>query len=234
MKTTTIRWVAAARFSVATVSCALVACGGGETVRDADDLVDQIVESTGLEAADASQPCALLDDAFIEKHFGIAAAEITREPSDYSPHPLCTVSWRKANADQIEAESGEAMMEYMKKKMAGEDVQMPNFKVEDEVSLTINKTRYANSQETVAALEAAMKVLSDGITREANGVEVTFQADVEPVTGVGNGAMWAAKLHQLSVAGSHYVFHVGVELDGDEANELARATEIASDLAAAL
>lgn len=230
----TIRWAAAAPISAVLVVGVLTGCGGSDAAKSADEIVDEVVEAAGVEVADATQPCALLDDAFMERHFGVAADAITRRPSEYSPHPLCTVSWRKANADEIEAKTGEAMMEYMKKKAAGEDVEMPDFKTEDEVSLTINKDRYDDAAATVAALEAAMKVLSDGITREARGVEVTFQADVEPVEGVGNGAMWAAKLRQLSVAGDHHVFHVVVGLDGDESKVLAKAKEVASDLAAGL
>jgi hypothetical protein len=75
-----------------------------------------------------------------------------------------------------------------------------------------------------------MKILSEGITREHKGVEITFQADITPVDGVGDKAAWAAKLRQLSVADGRRMFHLTVNTGADREQELVKAIAVAKDL----
>jgi hypothetical protein len=204
------------------------ACGGDDSRSTesaaADSVAREVLAKTGVEPASGAGPCEILSDGLIRAHFDIASeVEITRESYDYSPHPLCTVRWPKPNAAEIEAGTGEAMQEYMRKKMAGEDVKMPSFVTTDEVSLTLLKTVFDSGDVALASFDSAMKILSDGMTRKHKDVEVTFQADVTPVEGVGDKAMWAEKLHQLSVLSGRRIFHLGVKTGSDNDADTAKA-----------
>ena len=65
-------------------------------------------------------PCDVLSDDFLRSHFSIAdGVVIERSISKYSRHPLCTASWRKANADELEKQSGAAMLDYFQQKSQG-------------------------------------------------------------------------------------------------------------------
>ncbi len=78
-----------------------------------------------------------------------------------------------------------------------------------------------------------MRILSEGMTVTVDGEEhETPTYDSEPVSGVGVKAAWVPKLHQLSVVTPDRIFHVGVRIDGGPEAELAKAKELARDLAA--
>jgi hypothetical protein len=190
--------------------------------------------SVNVAPADVN-PCDILGDKVLHAHFSIAdGTVIERSKSKHSMHPLCTASWKKPNAAELEKKSSEAMMEYIRKKSRGEDVKIPITRTTNEVTLTLNKSLFENASAAQAALDSSMKVLSEGITRKHNGVEVTFQADVIPVEGVGDKAAWAAKLRQLSVADGKRVFHLTVNTGGDREQELIKAKELAQDLVKSL
>lgn len=224
---------------------ALAACGTPESQSQTqgqsqsqgveERIAEEVARHTGAEPSRDTTPCEILDDALIHRHFEIGDAEISRSLSQYSPHPLCTASWPKPNAAEIEAQRAEVMMERMMRRMQGEEVETPSLRSRDEVSLTISKDRFASRQQALAAFDSAMRILSEGMTVETSaGAVDSPRYDIEPVTGVGEKAMWAPKLHQLSVATAHHVFHVGVRTEGGLDVELEKAKELAREIAAAL
>lgn len=177
-------------------------------------------------------PCSVLTDELLQAHFTIAPdTPINRRLSDYSPHPLCTVTWRKADADEIEARRGEAMNEYIMAKARGEKVSIPNFRTDDEMSLTLYQPLFESPGAAQGGLDQAMSVLQKGVSASHKGVEATFQADVVPVAGVGDKAAWAAKLRQLSVASGRRLFHVTVNTGAEREQELETARAVAGSLA---
>lgn len=225
---------------------AATACGGSDESATSDlstpegierQIAEAVEAETGrpFEASTDTTPCEILDDALLRGAFGLAAdVEITRSPSQRSPHPLCTASWPKPNAAELEAGQGARMMEYMQRKVAGEDVEMPSFRTTDEVSLTLYEPAFDNPRAARASFAAAMKQLSDGVTASHQDVEMTFQADLTPVAGVGEEAMWAAKLRQLSVVDGNRIFHLTVNTGAELDVERDRAKEIARRVAEAL
>src|SRR5690606_4361373 len=123
-------------------------------------------------AADAAAACTILGDAMIRGRLGLGEdVALEHSPSRHSPHPLCTVSWAKANAAELEQERVQLMTDYMQRKMRGEDVPMPSFRTTDEVSLTLYSPAFANSAQAIAGFDTAMKRLSDGVTSSAGDVE---------------------------------------------------------------
>lgn len=221
------------------LTMALFGCGQSEeavTAENVEDAITQEVrEQTGKAPSKDTTPCEILDDEFVRAHFEIGPdVEISRSPSKYSPHPLCTVSWPKPNAAEIEERSGEAMMEYMQKKMVGEDVKRPSFRTTDEVSLTLYEPEFESPDAAMASFDSSMKMLSEGITSSHEDVEVTFQANLTPVEGVGDKAMWAAKMRQLSVVNGNRIFHVSVNTGAELEADLEKAKAVAKDVAAEL
>lgn len=217
-----------------------LACGGAGTADEngsqaATDVEDQITEmveeQTGMSPSKDTTPCEILDDALLRKHFEVGEAEINRSPGKYSPHPLCTASWEKPNAAELEAQRQDQMSDYLMKKMQGEDVDMPSFRTTDEVSLTINSSAFDSADEARQAFESAMGRLEEGITVSAGeDMDVTVQADMEPVDGIGLDARWVPKYHQLSVVTPDHIFHVGVRVDGGLEAEREKAEAVARDL----
>lgn len=234
MRTELVRTSALALFT-----SALLACGGTDepidrmTVEDVEPaILEEVEKRTGRKPSTDTTPCEILDDALVSAHFEVPAdVEITRSPSKYSPHPLCTVSWPKPDAAEIQAQMGAAMSEYMTKKMRGEDVERPAFRTTDEISLTLNDPPSETPELARAHFESAMRRLSEGISSSHQGVEVTFQADLTPVSGVGDQALWAPKLRQLSVVDDTRIFHVTVNTGGEPEAELAKAKAVALDVA---
>jgi hypothetical protein len=223
-----------------------LACGGADdsassaaaTAEGVErEIAEAVEERTGrrFEPSTDTTPCQILDDALLRPAFDLAAdVEITRSPSRHSPHPLCTVSWPKPNAAELEAEQGARMMEYMQKKMAGEDVEMPSFRTTNEVSLTLYEPAFDDGRAARSGFDSAMKRLSDGVTGSHEDVEITFQADLVPVAGVGDDARWAAKMRQLSVVDDRRIFHLTVNTGAEHDAELDTAKGLARQVAEAL
>lgn len=200
------------------------------------EILDQVAEVVGedIEPSSDSTPCEVLSDDLLRKHFDIGDADLKRSPSQYSPHPLCTVTWPKPNAAELEAEREAQRADYLRKKMLGEAVERPE-SPNVEVSLTINKDRFESRTEAVASFDSAMRILSEGMTFETDaGPHKTPTYDFEPVDGVGEKAAWVPKMSQLSVATSHRIFHVGVDVDGGPDADLAKAKDLARDLTESL
>ena len=186
-------------------------------------------------SAAAAAACELLADSMIRSRLGLGEdVALAHDPSQYSPHPLCTVSWAKANAAELEQERVQLMTDYMQRKMRGEDVPMPSFRTTDEVSLTIYSPAFDSKAQALAGFESAMKRLSDGVTASAGDVDFTYQADVEPVSGVGDKAMWVPKMRQLSFVSGNRLLHLTVNTGQDLSEELATARGLAEDVMAAL
>lgn len=232
--------VGIARLSLALPVALLLACGGKEEPESIVEPVDAGVREATAGAAKSrdkatEDPCAILAGPVIRAEFGLdAATEIQHEPSKYSPHPLCTARWQKPNAAELEQQSQAAMQEYMKKKMRGEEARMPSFRTTDEVTLTLYKGAFDSEAAAQQAFDSAMAVLNQGITGGSGDVEVKFQADTVPVEGIGDKAMWAEKMRQLSVVSGRRIFHLSVKTTGEAADELAHARHLAPLVAEAL
>lgn len=221
----------------------VAACGQAQQPSDAQ--VEKEVEATldrarkgekVTETRSGLDPCAILGGGVVSELFGVSADAISYRPGS-SSHPLCTASWRKPNAAEIEASSGQRMMDYMKRKMAAQskgqpfDEKMPVARPEASVNLTIANQSFDSPAAAVAGLESLVAMMQEGRTVEVRGREVTTQTDYEWVDGVGDRAAWAPKLGQVSVAANGVLFHVGAEVADDDATDKAKALALAQALA---
>lgn len=222
---------------------ALVGCGEpGNNDAAATDTEPRTIVAEASEpsrgerrSANAAAACELLTDSMIRNRLGLGdEVALEHSPSQYSPHPLCTASWAKANAEALEQERVQLMTDYMQRKMRGEDVPMPSFRTTDEVSLTIYSPAFDSKAQALAGFDSAMKRLSEGVTAGSGDVEFTYQADVEPVSGVGDKAMWVPKMRQLSFVSGNQLLHLTVNTGNDLDGELAAARSLAEDIIAAL
>jgi hypothetical protein len=186
--------------------------------------------------SDLRDPCLLLSEEMLRRTFDIVVAtEITQEPSKYAPHPHCTVTWRKPDADEIERRQAEALQEYLQRRMRGENVDPPAASSSNRVALTLFGEPRGDSAAARADYDGAMRFLAEGFTAEREGVQLTLQADLTPVAGIGLQAMWAARLRQLSVlSDSGQIFHLVVQTGPDGTAELEAAKAVAMELNRAL
>lgn len=220
----------------------VAACGQAQQPSDAtvekevDATIDRVRRGEKVTATRSGlDPCEILGSGVVGELFGVPADAVSYRAGSTS-HPLCTASWRKPDADAIEASSGQLMMDYMKRRMAAQstgqpfDEKMPIARPEASVNLTIANQEYDSSAEAVAGLESIVAMMQEGRTVEVRGREVTTQYDYEWVDGVGDRAAWAPKLGQLSVAANGVLFHVGAEVTGDDAEDRAKALELAKAL----
>lgn len=191
--------------------------------------LDALKERAQSARAEADiDPCELLTDDVIRGQFESAAeAAISRRLSEYSIHPMCVVSWPKPNAAEIEAQTASAMNDYMQRKMRGEKVQMPSFATQDEVTLTLFQPRFEDNAAAIARFDQAMGVLQRGVKGKAGDVELDFQSDLTPVEGIGDKAMWAAGMRQVSVVQGRRIYHITVNTGSKPSVEEARAIALA-------
>lgn len=203
--------------------------GADEPLEAAEVTINAMKERAQQARAESDlDPCALLDDDFIRAQVASAAnAEFNRRLSDYSLHPMCVVSWRKPNADEIEAKTGEAMSEYLAAKMRGENPKMPAFATDDEITLTLFQPAFEDNAAAIASFDQAMSVLQRGVTGRAGDVEVSFQSSVVPVDDVGDKATWAPKMRQVSVVQGRRIFYVTVNTGSKPSVEEAQAIALA-------
>jgi hypothetical protein len=177
-------------------------------------------------------PCEVLSDALLARHFTIPeGAEISREPSKYSPHPLCTVNIPKPNAEELQKQYDEAIGKWMQEKMQGKDVKRPSISPNHNITLTLLKPAESPAQ-AMAQFDSAMRMLQEGVTGGTEETQVTFQADVEPVDGIGDKAMWAQKLYQLSIVQGPQILHITVNSGEGREQDIAKAKAIAADILA--
>jgi hypothetical protein len=211
--------------AIAVLGLNLLGCGEGRDRQQGSD-----AEQTGAVTSNEIAPCELLDDALLNAHFDIApGTSITREPSRHSPFPLCTATWPKPNAAQIEQEGAKRMQEWVMQR--GDRGPMPIIRTENSVSLTIYQPAFGSRDQAIGEFDNAMAGLERGIRASHEGTEVEFQADLTPVSGVGDKAMWAPSMRQLSVVNGRRIFHLGVNTGAERDEELATARALATTLA---
>lgn len=214
------------------------ACGDAEQTSNPEDvrktIESEVAAATGQSRTGGSSdntPCEILDDAIIRESLNVSeGVEISRQLSNYL-HPMCTVSWPKPNADEIESTTAAAMMDHIQKLARGEETAMPSFRTTDEVTLTLTHPPFKDADAALAGFDSAMKTLTEGVTATRDGVSATIQADGTPVAGVGQKAMWVPKFRQLSVVDGNRMFHLGVNTGSDRDAELEVAKEIARKVA---
>ncbi|KAB2965704.1 MAG: hypothetical protein F9K16_01195 [Thermoanaerobaculia bacterium] len=223
------------------------ACGGGqepvagEAEKEARETIRRARSGEKIRQTDSGlDPCAILRTGMVAEVFGVDAAALTFTAGS-SRHPLCTARWRKPDADRIEAEAPQQMMDYMKRRMEAQqkgqpfDEKMPSARTENEASLTINDEPLDGAADAVARLEQIVAQLGEGITTEVRGRQHTTRVVYDDWTdGVGDRAAWAPGLSQLSVASNGVIFHVGVSASPDAAENRAKAIELARRVAQAL
>ncbi len=182
-------------------------------------------------ASGDADPCALLSNSLLDAHFPVPdPGQVNRSPSRYSPHPLCMVTWEKANAAELQAEYDEEMTAYMKRKMQGEKVDLPAMRTRNEVTLTLYTPLFDSEQAAQSGFNSAMRMLQAGTRSQVADTQINFQADLETVSGVGDEARWAARLNQLSIVDGRRILHITVDTGADKARHLALAKALAQDL----
>jgi hypothetical protein len=220
--------------TIAALSLSFIGCGEARDRQQGSGveqtITSAVAEQTGAVPANDIAPCELLDEALLNAHFEIAqGTAITREPSRHSPFPLCTATWPKPNAAEIEQQGAKRMQEWVMQR--GDRGPMPIIRTENSVSLTIYQPAFRSRDQAIAEFDNAMAGLEKGIRASHEGTEVEFQADLTPVSGVGDKAMWAPSMRQLSVVSNTRIFHVGVNTGAERDQELATARALATQLA---
>lgn len=190
--------------ALALVSILALSGCGGEGGQDAS--ADRPASAADAAALEVPDPCRVLSDELLSTRFELAGAEVTRSPSQYSPQPLCMVTWQ-------DPASGERR----------------------EVTLTVYDRLAEDGDQAVAWFEAAMRSLEQGTTREVDGEEVTmFQYEVEPMSGLGDRAAWVEGLSQVSVVSGVVIYHVTVDAGDDAAVDREHAEALAREIGEAL
>ena len=210
----------------------LTGCTGGETATSEPAKTAEAAAAPKAAAQTAAvDPCAILNETLLRSHFGEVTA--TFKPGrPTAPHPLCTASWPKPDAAKLEEERATQMSAYVAAKVRGEDVKMPSFATDNEVSLTLRKKSFKDQETAESAFDSAMRVLEHGIPATKDRPAITrFTTPVEPAAGVGRKAAWAPRMNQLSVLSGTQIFHVAVKV-GDKEENLAKARAIALEIAA--
>lgn len=221
-------------------SLLVAACGGGQqpsqvdVEKEAKETMDRIRKGEKItETASGLDPCEILKSGVVADEFGVDAAAI-RYHAGSTRHPVCLSSWRKPNADEIEAATPQLMMDYMKRKAAAQqkkepfDEKMPIPRPEAEANLTIYGESYDGPAAAAAGLEGIVATMSKGVTATVGGKDYTSQVTYEGwIDGVGDKAAWAPKLSQLSVAAKGVIFHVSVRAFDDPAENQSKAIALA-------
>lgn len=180
---------------------------------------------------DDPDPCAILTKDFLSKFFDLDTATLKHTPSKYSPYPLCTVTWPKPNAAEIEANFKEKYAEYIQAKLSGQEVEKPEMKTSCEISLTIYTPRFDNVSSAGSSFDSAMRILKKGTTVDVKGEKYTTSGrEVEPVEGIGNKAAWVPSLNQMSVHSGHFIFHVSANIGKDTEDNKTKAFKLANAL----
>lgn len=220
----------------------LAACGGSETSTPTTESVSEALSEAKKEVEKARRergkaeidPCTVLDEKLVRSHLDVGEAAVSFRLSSSTRHPLCAASWPKPDAEQIKRDMQAKMTEYMTAAARGEKVDMPSFKLENEVSLTLNSPSFASAEEAAGAYDSAMRLLEQGV-RDKNNPDAPpqFQYETHSVAGVGDRASWAPGLNQISVQSGRHVFHVRVAVGDRQVNQ-ETAKAMASEIAAKL
>jgi hypothetical protein len=218
-----------------------------QAVAAAEEAVGETVDVNGEGEPD---PCALLTDEVVRSALDVPEA-VTLEQRSSLPvaRPYCSYTWDKPNAAEIQQEiqriQQERVQEMMQKMRSGKQVQafadlgMELPSTSNRVALNFAPPSESADQAR-AMFESGMALLQDGITqtvdvdqntegvpeqarREIDGQEVTIQADLEEVEGIGDDARWAPRLNQLSVLDGTRILHLTVEMDVDRSVNLEKA-----------
>lgn len=210
------------------------ACGNGGN--GSDPSASGASADRGSRAAGVGEPCGILRAVLTDVE-AIESSTVAFEPGG-STHPYCDATWRKPDAEALEAQQAEAMAAYMERRMEatarGEafDEPMPIVQVEGKIMLTIAGMEFGDEAAAASALETVVGELEEGITVETDETTATFRSSYDEwIPGVGTRAAWSTQMSQVSVAAGNRLFHVSVRVHGDADADRDLAVELARRIA---
>ena len=240
-----IQWII-----VVCATWAAVACGDDELEpTPAEAIQEQVAEAQQAvaEAAEAAEPegepdpCETLTEAIVRSTFQVPAdTAIARPDSTVTVRRICTYTWRKPNAEELEAQikamQQERIREMMRQVRRGkvaqgllDAAQMPS--VEARVSLNFGPT-FETEEAARAGFAAMVERMEQGISRRVQtknvDQEVTFRASFTEVEGVGDQASWAPRMKQLAVLDGTRILYINVDLELEVEDNLDHAKRLAA------
>ena len=182
--------------------------------------------------AEKPNPTHFLTLEMVASHFGVDVSKVTlkhREGNQY-----CSYIWDKENAEEISKKNAEMIMEKMKKKLAGEEVDMKMPSTSNTVFFHFYRT-FDSELEAANGFNGMLTRLKKGMTVENKGTAHTFKVDYDQeVEGVGDQAAWASTMNQLSFQTGPHMIHLKVDISEDGKENLAQAKQLAAKVIAKL
>ncbi len=215
----------------ATLMTLCVTAAGAPPASDLASASDRMLASKGKERGELA--CSVLRGGVLREVFGAEAGAAELSPGGpFVPHGLCTATWDKPDADALREARTRHQVEKMKASMGKRSFDEPTPPAPNySVSLTLLMERFDSPAAAVTSLENAVKQLTEGITVEVAGRKRRTQVDFDDwIDGLGDRAIWAPKMSELSVANNGYRFAIGVSGFGDADVNRERAEALARRL----
>lgn len=217
------------------------ACGGGS---ESNSLSDDIEEITASIPSSEREPCNYIDEAMVREGFGVSdAIEITKSDS----YGTCSFQWdglTEAERTAADEEMTNAMISAVTSgnRPSMSDLQKGYFNV----SLNFTTAKITSADQAASTYETINKRMSEGIKVSADQVKektsslsdedidnaigdgVTFKGGQRTeINGVGDKAVWDAKLKQLTVLAGTDIFFMTVDAGGDQELSIEKSKEMA-------
>jgi hypothetical protein len=185
--------------------------------------------------AATDNPCELLTEAVIRKHFKLADDVELNQDLSSTPYPHCNYSWSTLTPEEEKKEQAaiaEAAIARAKNKGTGQsiaDMAMGQMSGRGSAHLTMTK-EFDNEQGAIGALTSARSFMEKRAKTKAGGEEIDLTTVFADVEGIGAKAHYAKKSRQLSFAHGKRLYHLGAKSQEKDADHLELAKTIAKEI----
>lgn len=172
----------------------------------------------------SSDPCEIIDLAFINKNFSPETEVIHRAGA--GRFPSCSYRWEVANAQERKNTYAEQQIKNISEGGSFSERKItPIPRFENEVMITLaSKEGFENTEEASRTLKALLTRLQDGVVAEG----ITFQSNVQYLEGVADEGAWIEAQNQVSFRKNNQIYHLVVNIDDDRSANLEEAKRIIS------
>jgi hypothetical protein len=186
-------------------------------------------------AAASDNPCELLTESVVRKHFKLADDIDLNQKLSKTPYPHCSYRWSTLTPEEEQKrqqEIAKAAMERAQKKGSGQaiaDMAMSQTNGQGSAHLTMTKA-FANDAAAVGALTASRDYMEKRAKTKAAGKESDLTTVFEDVEGIGAKAHYSKKGRQLSFAKNGRLYHLGAKSQEQDTDSLDLTKTIAEEI----
>ncbi len=202
----------------------LIACGPGND--------ESSSRSAEQHAIVDRHPCDVFTTGDVSTRFALPQELVKVERGEVPGNIFCSYEWDLPDRDAIAARNQASLV--MAMTGGGGLAALNQEPMESKLFITFHGANFSSSTAALGALDAMVDNLERGVSATTDDVTFEFKTRFEPVSGIGERAVWNEKLRQVSAVHGTLLYHVRLQRHAEAHSDRPDAEAVARAVGAAL